>query len=187
MSGMTVNSSFSPFCTPQQFCPLVFDFRSFAQLVVDNDVPLTQAALQASPVLAVKLQIASGNVEIAATRGARYDPINDLQKLVTPINGTICNGGWMLINMVAGMTAFEMYGRRYEGMTDYMQAKVDEANVLLEALENGEKIFPFAEAQQAGLLTEHIETATDVENRHGTVVIARNFFGRRVNQLGGGR
>jgi hypothetical protein len=184
MTGMTPNSSLSSFCTPAQFV-LVFDYRSFAQLGADNDVPLTESALLISPILAAKLQIASGKLEMAATRGARYDPINDLQVLVTPVNGQISNGGWALIEMVASMTAFEMYGRRYEAMPEYMQSKVDETNVLMEALENGEKIFPFTEAQQAGLLTDYVENAIDVDNRNMPTLIAQNFFGRRANRING--
>ncbi len=180
--SMTVNSSLGSFCTPAQFV-LVFDYRSFAQLSADNDVPLTEAAFLASTILAAKLQIASGKVEMAATRGARYDPILDLQVLVLPVAGQISNGGWALIEMVASITAFEMFGRRYEAMTEYMQGKVDEANVLLTALENGEKIFPFAEAQQAGLLAEHLETPVDVEAQMLPTFIAENLFGRRSNRI----
>lgn len=185
MAGMTVNSSFASFCTPAQFV-LVFDYRSFAQLSADNDIPLSESAFLASPILSAKLQIASGKVEMAATRGARYDPIKDLQKLVLPVAGQVSNGGWALIEIVASITAFELFGRRYESMTQYMQSKVEEANILLQALENGEKIFPFTEAQQAGLLAEHRETPQDVQNRNGTVVIAKNLFGRRGNQLTSG-
>lgn len=181
--NQTINSSFVSYCTPAQFVQ-VFDYRSFAQLAADNDVPLTESGLISSTILSAKLQIASGMVEMAATRGARYDPILDLQPLVTPVNGLICNGGWVLIQLVASMAAFEMFGRRYEAMTEYMQAKVEEANTLLQALENGEKIFPFADAQQAGLLNDYIETPTDVTNRNLPTFIAQNLFGIRANRQG---
>lgn len=181
-SGMTVNSCFTSFCTGAQFV-LVFDYRSFAQLSADNDIPLTESDFISSTILAAKLQIASGKVEMAATRGARYDPILDLLPLVQPVAGQICNGGWALIEMVASIAAFELFGRRYEAMTEYMQGKVDEAKLLLQALENGEVIFPFTEAQQAGLLNDYKETPVDVENRNMPTFIAQNLFGRRANRI----
>ncbi len=178
---MNVNSSSTSFCLPSQFV-LIFDYRSFAQLSSDNDVPLTQSAFEASAILAAKLQIASGKVEMAATRGARYDPIIDLQALAAGVPPT--NGAWALAELVAGIAAFELYGRRYEAMPEYMQKKVDEANVMLEALENGEVIFPFTQAQQAGLLTDYIETPQDVDNRNLPSLVAQNLFGRRDNRIG---
>jgi hypothetical protein len=181
--AMTINSGFAPYCTPVQFC-LEFDFRTFAQLASDNDVPLSQtnpAPLQASPVLYYKLQVGAGLIEAACTKSARYDP-TDLAALVTPVGGIICNSGNLLIKINAGISAFEMYGRRYEGISAVDREKIEMAQGMLSALEDGQAIFAFGATQQAGLLTDYRETPCDVEQRHMPSTVARRCLGIRDNQ-----
>jgi hypothetical protein len=179
---MTVNSSFTAYCTASQFTSL-FDWRPFGQYCVDTDTPPANvAAFQSNPVLLNKLQVASGLIEMAATRGARYDP-TDLVALVTPVNAVIANGGWALIQMCAGLAAFEIVGRRMEGLPEYIVDSIERSQAMLVALENGEKIFPFADAQQAGLLHDYLETSVDVQNRNLPAVIASPLFGIRSNQI----
>lgn len=179
---MTPNSASAPFCSPASFAT-VYDWRTFGQLISDSDAPNTYAAFVASPTTLAKLQIAAGQIEMAASIGGRYDPILDLVQLVTPVAGVICNGGWALIQMNADLAAFEFYGRRYEGMPDWIQKAVDQAIAKLAALEEGTAIFPFLQTQQAGLISDYEESATDVEKRNLPSFVAHRCFGRRDNRL----
>lgn len=176
---MTVNSGAAAYCTGAQFV-VIFDWRAFAQLASDTDVPLaSSSALQSSAILADWLQIAAGDIEMAATVGARYDPA-DLAKLVV---APITNSGWSLISMNAALAAAGMFGRRLEGLPDFIVKKIEEADAKLMALEEGTGIFGFAETQQAGLTTEYRETPADVARRNLPSYIARRCFGTRANRL----
>lgn len=180
---MLPNSSLVSYCTPTQFT-VCYDYRTFAQLIVDADVPDNLAAFITSPVTLYKLQVAAGNIEMAATVGARYDP-TDLVALVMPdpITGLIYNGGAALIQMNADLAAFEFYGRRFEGMPDFIKDSVEQAQAKLAALEEGTEIFPFILTQQAGLTSTYNETAQDVRNRRLPSTNMRRCFGRRDNVL----
>lgn len=175
--SLTINSAASPFCSPVQFTTL-YDWRPFAQLVVDNDVPPADtASFQASLVLMACLQVAGGKIESAATMGKRYDPA-DLANLVS---GTPTNSGWTLIKINAGLAAGEMYDRRFQAIPDDIKTRVDEAQAWLAELADGTQIFAFAETQAAGLLQERRETAVDVANRNMPSYQANRLFGRRNN------
>jgi len=179
---MTVNSGFAPYCTPTEFCS-VFDYRSFAQLASDTDIPLaSQSALISSPVLGTQLGIGAGQIEMACTVGARYDPA-DLSLLITPVSGFIPNGGYALIEMNASLAAAGMFGRRFESVPDEMRARIEDAIAKLEALEKGADIFPFLETQQAGLVQDHRETAYEVSRRMLPSWVARRCVGIRTNML----
>ncbi len=176
---MTINSGTTPYCTPAIFVQ-IFDYRSFSQLASDTDIPLaSSAALQASAILGVQLQIAAGNIEMAATVGARYDP-TDLAALISP---TITNSGYALIEMNASLAAAGMYNRRFEAIPDDIQKRVDDAMAKLAALEAGTAIFGFDETQQAGLTQFYNETDQDVINRNLPSWNARRCLGRRDNTL----
>lgn len=175
---MTISSSASAYCTGSQFAQL-FDYRSFAQLASDSDVPLaSQAALAASTILAAKLKVAAGMIEMACTVSGRYTPA-DLAALAA----SSTNSGWSLINLNAWLAAAEMYGRRFEGMPPEIKEKFDQGMAMLAALEKGDAIFGFEEVQQAGIIQDYKETASDVEARNLPSYIARRVFGRRSNRL----
>ena len=177
---MTVNSGASSFCTPAIFCQ-IFDYRTFAQLASDTDIPLVSpAAFQASPITASMLQIGAGLIEMAATVSARYDPA-DLAKLITP---PLTNSGYALIQMNAALAAAEFFKRRFESVPESIAAVVQRANDQLAALADGEEIFGFTQVQQAGIATDYQETASDVEQRNLPSFIARRVFGRRANRRG---
>ena len=116
---------------------------------------------------------------MAVTVGARYDPL-DLAKLVT---APISNSGYALIELNATLAAKGMFSRRFEGMPEFIAAKIEEADSKMQALEQGLAIFGFAEVQQAGIVSDYLETAQDVENRNLPSYIARRVFGDRANRL----
>ena len=176
---MTVNSASASFATPAQFAVL-FDWRTFAQLASDTDVPVpSSAAFQSSPVTAAVLQVAAGLIEMAATVSARYDPA-DLTILATAT--PITNGGYALIQMNAALAAAEFFKRRFESVPDAIAKVVTDAQDKLAALADGVAIFAFAQVQQAGVLTDYKETPTDVEARNLPSYIAQRVFGRRANR-----
>ncbi len=176
---MTINSGLNYYCTPVQFTQIM-DYRTFAQLAVDNDIPLGSASdLQGSAILTTKLRIAAGYIEMAVTVGARYDKA-DLAWLVT---APISNSGYALIDLNASLAAAEMFGRRFEAMPEYIAKKIEGAFAILHALEQGSAIFGFMESQQAGLVSDYKETPQDVENRNLPSYVARRCFGRRSNRL----
>ncbi len=175
----TINSATTPYCTPVLFTNIL-DWRTFAQLASDTDIPLaSEAALQTSPILAVQLQIAAGWIEMACTVSARYDPL-DLTALVAT---TITNSGYALIQMNAALAAGGMYARRFEALPEDIQKNYDDAMAKLEALEQGVNVFGLAEVQQAGLTKDYNETPQDVSNRALPSWRARRCLGRRDNQI----
>ncbi len=175
---MTINSGSAAYCSPAIFCSL-FDYRTFAQLASDTDVPLaSSAALQASSILALKLQVAAGKIEMACTKGQRYDPAD----LALMASGTT-NGAAALADLNAGVAVYEMFGRRFETMPDEIRDKVESAMAQLEALADGEEILPFAQTQLAGLIQDYNETPQDVQNRNLPSFVARRCLGRRDNRL----
>ena len=175
---MTINSGSTSYCSAAQFVQ-IFDYRTFAQLASDTDTPLaSSAALQASAITAAMLQIAAGDIEMAATVGARYDP-DDLAALAATSSPT--NGGWAIIQMNAALAAAQFFKRRFESVPEAIAKVVEEAEAKLSALEQGIAIFPFADTQQAGIITDYKETAQDVQNRNLPSYVARRVFGVRGN------
>jgi hypothetical protein len=176
---MTINSGASSFCTPAQFVQ-IFDFRTFAQLASDSDIPLnSSAAFQASSITAAMLQIGAGLIEMAATVSARYDPA-DLALLAATAPPT--NGGWALIQMNAALAAAEFFKRRFEAIPEAIAKVVEDAQAKLAALEDGTAIFSFANVQQAGIVTDYKETPQDVEARNLPSFITRRCLGIRANR-----
>jgi hypothetical protein len=180
---MTVNSGLTAYCTPAQFVQIL-DYRVFAQLASDTDVPLASSStLQSSNVLATCLRIGAGKIEMAVTRSAIYDHA-DLTALVT---APITNSGYALIDLNATLAAYEMFSRRFQAMPEFIAKKVEFAMNQLSELESGSKIFGFTETQQAGLIDDYQETAQDVANRNLPSFVARRLFGARDNVLPYGR
>jgi len=179
---MTVNSNLEAYCTGTQFT-VKCDWRTFAELASDTDVPLaSSAALAASPVLLFALQEAAGDIEAAVTIGQRYDP-TDLVLLITPDgSGKISNSGVKLIAMNAGIAVVKMFQRRGKGVPEDLKELVEESLNTLAALEEGTAIFAFRETQEAGVLQTYEETPVDVANRNLPSYIARPLFGQRANQ-----
>jgi hypothetical protein len=179
---LTINSNADPYCTPAQFV-VVDDWRAYAQLASDTDVPLASSALlQASPVLLAALQEGAGDIESACAMGQRYPPAS-LVTLVTadPMTLKICNSGWAIIRINAAMAAYYMYDRRQETMPEQIEKKVERAMAQLEALANGMAVLGFLESQEAGVLQDYLETPQDVIARQMPSWTARPCFGIRNN------
>src|SRR5215471_15423539 len=102
----TVTSAKTSYCSPAMLAQF-YDWRPLARLCQDsdNDPQLTYQQFLGSDKVAGLLSSASGELESACLRGARYTPA-DLQALA----GT--NAGDYLSNLVAGLAVWSAYQRR---------------------------------------------------------------------------
>lgn len=174
---LTPNSAANPFCMPTDFV-VIFDWRTIAELLSDTDAALTnQAAVINSPILNTLLMQGAGQIEMATSRGNRYQP-SDLTTLAA--SGTVA--GQRLKRLNAAIT-MEMCWRRRPDKEMPPMPEFDEAEAILGALENGEKVFGFVETMNAGMLQEYEETGRDVRSRNLPSYIAQNLFGRRGNRI----
>lgn len=138
----------------------------------DGTVNLTTLAADAR--LGKALARASGMVEAAATKGARYDPL-DLAALTG-------NAQAFLEGVVADLTTGILMNDLRPDPTPNLTPSYLQALAWLEQLAQGERVFAFAETQQAGLIADEKDTPATVCARHGVVADARRFFGRRNNE-----
>jgi hypothetical protein len=185
--ALTLNSSASGYLPPLEFLKR-FDLRLIADLISDTGVRVGGSPNPDPAVVAVNLNLlsalldASGDVEAACIRGHRYQP-DDLQALAgTPDNVALPSAAQSrLFRLVGRLAMCYLYERRPDKgpIPETYKAAWDH----LEALANGEQIFGFAEAQDAGLLRSETEAAPLVERRNLTVVQARGYYGTRCNQL----
>lgn len=175
--AFTVNSASSAFCTGAQFV-VIFDWRTAADLLSDTDAGLTNsAAVQNSTVLSELLMEAAGQIEMATSRGNRYQP-SDLTALAA--SSTVAGSRLRRLNAAIAM---EFLWRRRPDKEMPAMPEFEEAQVMLEALEKGEKIFGFQETMDAGVVQDYVETPQDVEARNLPSFVAQNLFGRRNNRI----
>ncbi len=178
-------SGSTSYATPSDLL-IRYDWRSVGQLVSDNGIAVSSsAAVALSPILTPMLQQAAGMVEAACTRAGNYvinptatPPINDLAVLNN-------NSKQVLVGLVCDLAMWLIWLRRPRmTASDQPPAQCKMALEMLDSLASGERIFGILEHQAAGAMNLTIDTPADVEHRHGVVVQARRYFGRRSNQSG---
>lgn len=169
----TVETSAVSYC-PASEAVKRLDWRPFADLCSDNNGRITDSStLQGNANFLALLLDASGEIESAVLRGGRYHP-TDLAALTGA-------GQAKLYRLVCRLTLVLAYERRadIEMKQPWIVEKVERD---LEALATGQNIFSFLETEEAGVMADEIETATDVRARQGLSYQMRRYFGRRSNR-----
>lgn len=180
---MTPNSSLSSFCTPAQFL-VIYDYRTVAELLSDSDVALVDAAaVQASPVLTELLMQAAGQIEMATSIGNRYQVYTDGRPSDLAVLAATATVMASRLHRLNAAIAMEYCWRRRPDKEMPSMPEFEEAALTLKALSEGEAVFGFVEAMNAGLLHDYVETANDVNARNMPTRIAENLFGRRGNRI----
>lgn len=179
---MTPNSSTTSFCSPTQFVA-IFDWRTIAELLSDTDVALTnQAAVIANPILAELLMEGTGQIEMASSIGNRYPVYTDRPSDLAVLAATSTSSGARLRRLNAAITLEYCWRRRPDKAMPPMP-EFEEAALLLKALADGEAVFGFVEAMNAGIVHDCIETPQDVAHRNLPSYQAQSLFGRRGNRI----
>jgi hypothetical protein len=201
-------SSSTPYCTVAQFFAR-HDWRTIANWVSDTGIAESEGFLKGTdsngfpthPVLVELFGEASGIFEAAVMMGDRYN-LTDLQIATTrsvqitdnkdPANPTLTfntilqpgNTGKFIAALVADVVMYLVWDRRPNRNADIkVPAKCELAFVWLEKIRDGQRIFALQEQADAGIVDSFVETSSDVGTRNGTVVQARDYFGRRANQI----
>jgi hypothetical protein len=146
----TVLTSATTYCAADVFIE-THDARKVGDLLLDNGT--RDADPESSTIVARALLWASGMVETACLKGARYTP-TDL-------------AFWFLCK------------RRHKVAVKAKEiAGVEEAFEMLQWLAEGERIFSFQETADAGLPATETETPDQKDDRFGVATIAERYFGR---------
>lgn len=161
------------YCTNTQAI-LFFDSNLLGQLVLDNGAQATEAQLATNPKLTAALSAASGEINMAAQVSDRYE-VSDLESLTG-------DDAMRLAELCAWLAIPRLLGRRNPSIEKYPE--IEEAQLMLQAIREGIRIFPVEKAELAGL-------ASMVDNKgFGTRPLvsgpcrAGRFFGTRGWQMG---
>ncbi len=190
----TIASGTSPYCTPAQALERL-DVRTCGQLLSDTGTPLTQSQVLASSTFNDLLMQSSGMVEAYAMRGGAYTinplftpPRNDLAAIAAGVlvNGvaTPSNQSNLLAGIVAGILLMFLWERRPNPKPgEKPPGAAERAMGFLEELGNGVAVFGTVENQAAGVMSDTVEVARDVEVRGGLLINSERFWGRRSNRI----
>lgn len=154
------------------------DARRIGDLISDSDARVAAASVPAHATVTACLLRASGEVEMAAQVGGKYTP--------TDLAGLTGAAAQALKGLVCDLAVWHIEKRRARGITPADVPGASEAYLVLEALRDGELVFP-TDAVLGAVSQEVVEptASTDCEaeqcnGRYGeTVGWARRFFGRR--------
>jgi len=190
---MTPNSSTTPYLSVPEFLAR-HDYRSVAQFANDNPaIPLlTQAQLDAgdpSPLytnanVVRAVNAACGMLESACLRGQAYSPA-DLRALAAQADDAGLPGvsGEYMKTIVSNVAMYLLIGRRPgpappQTALDSFNHSMDQ----LDALSRGERIFAFAEAASAGVVTTQPMPLDQAYRNNMISARWRPFFGARQAQ-----
>jgi len=161
-----------------------YDERTLGQLLSDDKAMLGSAEVAASATLTALLQQASGMVEAAACRGERYvitadGTRNDLASLTG-------NSKQLLAGLVCDLAMWLLWNRRpaMRPKGD-MPGQTAVAMEFLDRLVKGDAVFGVIEAEEAGNVSDVVETADIPTKRLDLSIAADRLFGRRLNRLNG--
>ncbi len=165
-----------PYATVQDLLDLI-DWRVISDYVGDEGQRFTLKDAQTPGTVPYQriykaLGLASGEVEAGCLRGNRYS-VADLQA----VNG---NSQQLLVKCVVSLAVGEILDRRADLQVP-TPARVEQARLMLAALESGEAIFALQEEADAGLPSHEIEGHREVSNLNLSSFILRRYFGRRAN------
>lgn len=154
----TINSTTVPYCSASELF-LYHDPNQCADMVVDGDDPRPTVGEMSDPdnkygamVLRFR-RAASGRVESACLVAKMYTP-EDLQELYDPTDSANDNTASreVLVKLTADICFWMLCQRRQPNAGDPRNVPgAVEANELLDALRDGQRIFSFTETQDAGL------------------------------------
>lgn len=149
------------------------DANKIGDYATDGGVRLNPGDILTNTVVAAALLRASGQVEMACTRGGRYSP-TDLADLTGASEAA-------LVGIVCDLAFYHLAKRRIPKPENVPGYK--EAMEVLQALSQGELIFGLQEAMDAGNMSR-IDTSTDSSGAltRPTDVLRRRF-GRRMQDF----
>lgn len=151
-----------------------YDAGQIGNLGSDSRDTMTVSEILVSPIIESCLLRASGEVELACVAGGRYSPL-DLQSLYGASQGA-------LKGLVCDLAFYHLTKRRRPEPEKLAAYK--EAQELLKALRDGDKIFGFQEAITAGQMGT-IDLSKDSQNRPvRPTELAPRLFGIRQDQAG---
>jgi phage gp36-like protein len=168
----TPSSSANSYATVEDF-KSAYDLRILGILPDDTNTPIDPDDLPDNQYIKDKLAAASGLVEAAALNGAKYTA-EDLQALTG-------NARALLVQIVCDI-AYEMLRRR-RGVPEPPLPAYVEAMRILDAIRDGEKIFPTVEAANASLPTNRFLTQADLDRPRLASRLLRRTFGVRIRDM----
>jgi hypothetical protein len=180
--AQTPLTSTIPYMSVAEFAKRV-DIRTIADLIGDqgariglqDDGTIDVATVAANANLAAILLDASGEVEAAGMKGARYTP-SDLMLIAT----TTGAAQGRLFRIVTRLAVGMLYERRPDKGPP--PAAYDQALEQLQQLRDGVMIFGTLETSGAQVMEAKKETRDDVDARNLSSVQASRYFGRRGNR-----
>ncbi len=143
--AFTPVSSLVSYISPDEFLSR-FDSNLVGELVSDQNLQVNSTDLSTNPVLLTILADVSGMLESAACVGKRYGS-EDLTAMAT--SGTV--SGQYLKRVCANLAIGMLRQRRGMIESDEKGGPYIQALEALDKLRNGERIFTFAETEEAGL------------------------------------
>jgi hypothetical protein len=189
--GSLPNSSYFAYATPADLL-IYHDTRQIADTLKDDDTREASGNIATNPVVLAMLRTASAEVEAAVTTGNRYRPEDLLEMFdsaIIPENqggdgiltGTVV-GGELLKKLTCDLAFWNLCKRRRQGLRPEAVSGALEALDLLERLRIGERIFPIAETQDAGLPEAAPLTSDAQAIKRSKISMAERaprFFGHR--------
>lgn len=172
---VTILGNSTPYCSAT-IALYYIDTRQWGDALYDNGTRATAAQIIADPTMAELLLSASGEIEMAAVRGARYLPV-DLATLAASATASAAT----LRKMTAWLAFTDAWMRRRPA--DQVPQMGVWAYQLLDALGKGEKIFSIQENIEADIPLNGFETSADDWTRASSVYLSLPFWGRRAFTL----
>lgn len=139
-----------------------YDVRTVADLLSDAGRRLSAGEVTNSTRLSALLQQVSGEIEAAAVAGRRYLPA-DLAALTG-------NAKEFLIGLVCDLVLLRLFSRR-PGLYP-VPTQCQRAELMLETLREGQRIFPTEESASAGMTVERVDETDTFLTECG-----RRYFG----------
>jgi hypothetical protein len=148
------------------------DARIVGELANDDGSVSNPAALATHPAVAAALNAASGEIESACLIGERYTPAD-----LAALTGVSAEYLKSLVCDIAMHRLAERRGLRFEDT----HVAFDRARETLDRLRSGDRIFSFAEAEQAGVASDQFVQGFQLDRLNLASNNSR-YFGTRMNR-----
>lgn len=172
----TLASSTDLLCPVAEFLKRV-DKEVVGKLASDTTTPVSGGALLTDPNIKAALQDASGLFESAVARGGRYSQADIAVILAAPTSAA----AGMMFRIVSDLAWIHLFERRPNKNVP-TPASVERSLAWLDMLADGQRIFPFVETEEAGVMKRVESEVADVEAQNGAVYQARAYYGTRSNR-----